>query len=330
MGTSASSRVYARPPDARPPDPRPVNSMNESALFGMIVVDPDFRRVFHEFLKSEYSADNLEFFLAVQALQEIEDSRDASPVEAKGISEQYFNTFDAIMKKYVMEGAEMEINVQQGLRRKIMRLRGKVFSPSSIIFIRNECETVLHEAQKQVLTIMVGCLSRFQNSPVFAAYVSEAHPSRPSSRMLAFSHKRSVLVAESDETTGKLVCKKLRECTGCSTTLVHTRVDVEEALASNAFKAIVMAVDLDGQRAGQDVVERFLRAAPSSPSSKSVFAPCKPVLVGTLAKANAELQSQCLQSGFSAVLIKPYQMSALIGLLMPGPVKTKSAKTLSI
>lgn len=90
-----------------------IEYLNESVLFGMIINNLEFQKLLHAFLKSEYSADNLEFYLAVQDLRAIMDTKGASQADTKRISEMYFKAFDSIVKTYVIVGTEMEINIQQ-------------------------------------------------------------------------------------------------------------------------------------------------------------------------------------------------------------------------
>lgn len=289
---------------------------DESILFSMTVANFDFRILLFEFLKSEFSADNLEFYLAVQELREMLHGE----LElTKLISEQILKSLNVLLTTFVLVGADMEINIGQKLRKKILRLRGKIFSPISIIFNRSEIMVTLQEAQREVQTIMGGCLARFTSSLIFDQYVSQSQVLSLSSALRSISLKQSsILVIESDDATGKLVCKKLRDLTQCDTTLVRTVHDADSALASNIFVAIVINIDLDRENETAEArIERLHNAAKSSMTERSTIWPVNTVVVATLNKPNAEVQAKCLRSGICAVLAKPYQISQLVDLIFP-------------
>lgn len=286
-----------------------------SILFSMIVTNLDFRLILRNFLLSEFSADNLEFYLAVQALREMMHG-DLADTEL--ISQQILDAFNMILTTFILVGAVMEINIEQRLRKKIMRLRRKIYCPISIIFNRAEIDATLQEAQREVRTIMGGCLSRFPSSLIFDQYVSQTTTKvlRLSIAIRSISLKQStILVIESDDATGKLICKKLRDLTRCETMLVLTLHEADAALASNIFTAIVINIDLERGTDREEVRNEL--SSDSSTSELPAIWPINTVVVATLNKPNVMVQAECIQSGVSAVLIKPYQVSDLVDIIFP-------------
>lgn len=186
-------------------------------------------------------------------------------------------------------------------------------------------ETCLKEAQSQVRSIMVGCLSRFPNSQIFKDYVTDVD--LPSRTFSFFTHKQSILVVEADNTTGKFICKTLRNLIGCITIHALTREEAESALASKTFTSIVINLDLEYGNGGLELMEEFFC---NTHSKWSAFRSSSTKVIGTLNRANEELTKECLQSGFHAVLTKPYQVSDLANLISPHHAMSMKSRKFSL
>ena len=115
-----------------------------------LLSDPDGVELFRKFLKTEFSAENLEFWLAVEKYKSLK-----TPIEI-GLQKS------AIFQRFIHENAPSQVNLEERLRREII---ANLKLPDISIF---------NQAQRKTYHILrYDCYPRFKSCTILADYIQE-------------------------------------------------------------------------------------------------------------------------------------------------------------
>ena len=157
------------------------------------------------------------------------------------------------------------------------------------------------------LARMLGGELSVSHAPGAGVTVSIAVPIRPFAQNsvpapTAGEEARSVLVVEDDPLT-RLFARRTLERAGYAVTEAHTGADATKLLAARPFDLVMLDIELPDAR-GEELA-RAVREDENSPNRDTP-------MVAVTAHASRKERDQFLASGVDGVVIKPYDMAALI------------------
>jgi len=145
-----------KPPMFQPPQEELTGQLVESWLnpntgFEALLKSREGRRLFEEFLKKEFSSENIQFWSAVEQLKSLQ-----------GGEKMFRQHVDVIFKIYINDTALAEVSLDSKVKRNLMR---KKDDPPRDIF---------EEAQTKIFSLMHrDSYPRFLNSPTFKEVLDE-------------------------------------------------------------------------------------------------------------------------------------------------------------
>lgn len=318
-----------------------------SIIFHMILFDDHARDALHNFLRQEFSTENLVFYEAVENLKYIAECADSDDFFL------FFDAFDVIMHRFIRKGAHDEINIPQAIKDELLKV--------DVHRIKSESLHDMRKAQKEIIDMIAGCLPRFEESEQFQEYLAYTPPrtmpmaltsSKETNNTLftAVSEKQrapkllvpgfhpvgiartidqlqsngelipttlmvrqpqKVLIVEHNSMIGKLLVRYLQP--RYDVTLALTGGEALERLlvAHHDFETVLISIEDLGDRTGIDVIASYLQMNSylgQLRRKKTDVSRHKTTIIGMANERHHKLKVKALSTGFDTVLLKPFSL----------------------
>ena len=297
------------------------NAAAEAAIFSeednanlavqLILSDSLSRQALLAFMVSERSEENVLFFEEVDRLND---------------SKEFEKDVDAIVAEFIQTGSPMEINVSQAIRRRIIAAQTEKWPQEEVL-------PLFHQAQEEVLRIIMGVFTRFQRSKYyedwcrieFVCEKGDTEASQPSD-----SDYLLILLVEDSLPVIKIMSRALFN-KGYSVEVAKDGRDALQKIMTKRYYAALIDFNIPIM-SGLEVVSRY-RTNEALSIAQHITHRRLPI-IGMSALTDKDMQRAGAEAGMDAFLRKPFDVQRFVELvdkqnLLNAIAVRRSAKSLS-